>query len=61
MARMQFLARRESAHIYLSIGMPETDIKKMIFLEMRSVLLISFIWLLVSSFVVSACFEMLVG
>ena len=45
MARMQFLARRESAHIYLSIGMPETDIKKMIFLEMRSVLLKSFIWL----------------
>ena len=60
MARMQFLARKESAYIYLSIGMPETDIKKMILLEMRSVLLKSFVWLLVSSFIVSACFEMFV-
>ena len=61
MARMQFLARKESAHIYLSIGMPETDIKKMILLEMRSVLLKSFVWLLVSGFIVSACFEFFVG
>ena len=61
MARMQFLARKESAHIYLSIGMPETDIKKMIWLELRSVLLKSFVWILAFGFVVSACFEMFVG
>ena len=61
MARMQFLARRESAHIYLSIGIPEPDIKKMILLEMRSVLLKSIVWILISGFVVSACFEMFVG
>ena len=60
MARMQFIARKESAHIYLSIGMSEPDIKKMILLEMRSVLLKSFIWVLVSGIVVSACFEVFV-
>ena len=61
MARMQFLVRKESANIYLSIGMPEPDIKKMILLEMRSVLLKSIVWILISGFVVSACFEMFVG
>jgi len=61
MLRMQFLVRKESAHIYLSIGMPETDIKNMIFLEMRSILLKSFVLFGVASLVVSACFEMFVG
>ena len=61
MSRIQFLARKESAHIYLSIGMPETDIKKMILLEMRSVLLKSFVWFLASGFIVNVCFEMFVG
>ena len=58
MARMQFLARKESAHIYLSIGMPEADIGKMIRLEIRSVLLWAFIYFLFLSVSVNACYVM---
>lgn len=60
MARMQYLTRQKSAHMYLSIGMPKSDIKKMIFLELRGVLVKAFIWVLFSSLVISTCFEMLV-
>ena len=60
MARMQFLARKESAHIYLSIGMPENDIKKMIHLELRSILLRSFICFFFASLIVNACFTIFV-
>ena len=61
MARIQFLARKESAHIYLSIGMPETDIQKMIRLEIKSVLFRSFICLIFAGVVVSALFGMAVA
>ena len=59
MARMQFLTRKQSARIYLSIGMPETDIKKMILLELRSVLLKSFIWFFFSILIINTFFKML--
>lgn len=61
MARMQILSRKESAHIYLSIGMPETDIKKMIRLEIRSVLLRAFFYLIFAGVIVSALFGMAVS
>ena len=61
MARMQILARKESAHIYLSIGMPETDIQKMIRLEIKSVLFRSFIYLIFAGVIVSALFGMAVA
>ena len=61
MARMQFLARKESTHIYLSIGMPETDITKMIRLEIKSVLFKAFICLLFAGIIVSALFGMAVS
>ena len=61
MARMQILARKESAHIYLSIGMPETDIQKMIRLEIKSVLFRSFICLIFAGVIVSALFGMAVA
>ena len=60
MARVQFLTRKRSAQIYLSIGMPESDIKRMIFLELRGVLVKAFIWVLFSSLVINTCFEMFV-
>jgi len=59
-ARMQFRARKESAHIYLTVGVPENDIKRMIFLELRSVLLKSFVYFLVTCLIVNTCFEMLI-
>ena len=61
MARMQIFARKESAHIYLSIGMPETDIQKMIRLEIKSVLFRSFICLIFAGVIVSALFGMAVA
>ncbi len=61
MARMQALARKESARIYLSVGMPEEDIKKMIRLELRSVCLKAFVWLFFSCLIIKACFEMFAG
>ena len=59
MARMQFLARKGTTRIYLSVGMPEPDIRKMIFLEMRSVLLRSFVWFVFLSVTIKALFEFL--
>ena len=58
MARMQILARKESTRAYLAIGMPEADIRKMIRLELRSVLFKSFVWFLFASLITSAFFEM---
>lgn len=61
MARMQFVTRKETAYIYLSIGMPDSDIKKMIRLELQSVLLRSFVFLFLASFIANACFGMFLG
>ena len=61
MTRMQFLARKESARVYLAVGMPEDDIKKMISEEMRSVLLKAVIRFTISSVVISTLFGMLLG
>lgn len=61
MARMQFTTRKKTAQIYLSIGMSELDIKKMIRLELQSVWLRSFVYLLFGSLIANACFSLLVG
>lgn len=61
MARMQYMNRKRSANIYLSIGMPESDIKKMIALELRSVLLRSFFYLLFGVLLANTCYIMAVS
>ncbi len=58
MARIQITARKDSARIYLSIGMTESDVKKMIFLELRSVFSKAFVIFLFSAFVINFYFEM---
>lgn len=60
MARIQLAARKKSAHIYLSLGMPESDIKKMMFLEFRSVLIRSFAFLLFGAIIVNFYFKLAV-
>ena len=61
MARVQFAARKKAAHIYLSIGMPESDIHKMIRSELKSVVLRSVILLIFGTYVLNACFAMVMG
>lgn len=56
MARIQINARKDSARTYLAIGMTESDIKKMIYLEMRSVLFKAFAILLFASFIINFFF-----
>ena len=58
LARMQFLTRQASARVYLSVGMPESDFKKLMRLEIKSVLFRSFIWLIFAGVIVSALFGM---
>ena len=58
MARIQIAARKESARAYLSIGMTETDVKRMIFLELRSVVFKALVILLLSTFIINFFFEM---
>lgn len=60
MAKIQLAARKRSAQTYLSIGMPDRDVRKMIFLELRSVLLRSFGYLIFGAIIVNACFEKVV-
>lgn len=60
MARIQLAARKKSVQIYLSLGMPESDIKKMMFLELRSVLIRAFAFLLFGAIVVNFCFKLAV-
>ena len=61
MARMQYAKRKESARIYLAVGMPESDIKKMIFTELRSVLLKAFICVFIAGFALKTCFDLFAG
>ncbi len=61
MVRMQWMTRRESARIYLSLGMPDSDIRKMIRLELRSVLLRAFLYFLFATLIAAACYTMLAG
>ena len=58
MARIQIAARKESARAYLSIGMTETDVKRMIFLELRSVVFKALAILLLGTFIINFFFEM---
>ncbi|MPM66599.1 hypothetical protein SDC9_113509 [bioreactor metagenome] len=59
-ARMQYMNRKKSANIYLSIGMPDTDIKKMLIYELRSVFLRFFVYLFFGAFLINTCFKMFV-
>ena len=61
MARMQYAKRKESARIYLAVGMPDSDIKKMIFTELRSVLLKAFICVFIAGFALKTCFDLFAG
>lgn len=61
MMRVQIAARKKSARIYLSIGMLEADIHKMIRHELTGVLLRSFIILIFATYIVNACFGIIIG
>ncbi len=61
MARKQYLTRKQSARVYISIGMPESDVKRLIFLEMSNVLLRSLIYLTVLCIMEIACFMLALG
>lgn len=58
MARIQITARKESARAYLSIGMTEADVKKMISLELRNVFSKAFVILLFGTLVINFYFKM---
>lgn len=60
MARMQWMARKGAARLYLSIGMADSDIKKMIRMELQGVLLRTCICFVFFFVTVNTCFGMLV-
>lgn len=57
-ARMQAATRKKSAHVYLSVGMPQEDISKMIRNELLSVTLRSAVILLFEIVLANACFAL---
>ncbi len=59
MARTQIAARRKSAHTYLLVGMPPSDIRKMIRLELSGVVWRSAIMLLFFGLVIGTCYGMI--
>lgn len=61
MVRSQILSRKKSAQVYLSIGMPNADIKRLIRYELRSVLLRTAVLLLVGVILINGCFELFMG
>ena len=61
MARMQYMARKQSARVYLSIGMPESDIRRMIFSEIASVLLRTLAYLSIWCIFALVCFMLATG
>ncbi len=61
MARKQYLTRKQSARVYVSIGIPESDVKRLILLEMSSVLLRSLFYLTVACIIAIACFMLVLG
>ncbi|MBQ7324250.1 MAG: FtsX-like permease family protein [Clostridia bacterium] len=61
MARVQFFARKRVTQVYLSVGMPESDIHKMIRAELKSVVLRSVIILIFSTYIINAWFAMVMS
>ena len=56
MARVQYLSRKKTAYIYLSVGMPEKNIRRMLRAEIRSVMTRSFAVWFVCTALVGSCF-----
>jgi len=57
MARDQVLRRRESAKVYRTVGMTESDVRRMISYELRSVSLRVFVYLVVGVLIVYTIFS----
>lgn len=61
MARLQYLERKQNARTYLILGMEQKTFDKMIFYEMKSVLLRSLIGILFGVLLANLCYALALG
>lgn len=56
MSKMQMAARKQTTKVYAAIGMTDKDIKKMMKMELKSVILKSFVIVIFATLIINYCF-----